>query len=50
MVVEVILEKITNISMGTEINAVNEFEALAETARGRPHRHSGPAGLRCASS
>jgi tartronate-semialdehyde synthase len=36
VVVEVILEKITNISMGTEINAVNEFEALAETAEDAP--------------
>ena len=32
VVVEVILEKVTNISMGVEINAVNEFEELA--ARG----------------
>ena len=32
VVVEVILERVTNISMGTEINAVNEFEELA--ARG----------------
>ena len=30
VVVEVILEKVTNISMGVEINAVNEFEELAE--------------------
>ncbi|MCU9948639.1 glyoxylate carboligase [Pseudomonas solani] len=29
VVVEVILERVTNISMGTEINAVNEFEELA---------------------
>ncbi|MDZ5601659.1 glyoxylate carboligase [Pseudomonas sp. RP23018S] len=29
VVVEVILERVTNISMGTEINAVNEFEDLA---------------------
>jgi tartronate-semialdehyde synthase len=28
VVVEVILEKVTNIAMGTEINNVNEFEAL----------------------
>lgn len=28
VVVEVILEKVTNIAMGTEINAVNEFEAI----------------------
>lgn len=29
VVVEVILERVTNISMGAEINAVNEFEELA---------------------
>ena len=45
VVVEVILEKVTNISMGVEINAVNEFEELAETRRRRPHRHPGNAGL-----
>ncbi|MCY1384541.1 Glyoxylate carboligase [compost metagenome] len=32
VVVEIILERVTNISMGVEINAVNEFEELA--ARG----------------
>ncbi|USD58746.1 glyoxylate carboligase [Vibrio sp. SCSIO 43140] len=31
VVVEVILERVTNISMGTEINAINEFEPLADT-------------------
>ena len=36
VVVEVILEKITNISMGVEINAVNEFEELAETRADAP--------------
>jgi tartronate-semialdehyde synthase len=36
VVVEVILEKITNISMGVEINAVNEFEELAETSADAP--------------
>ncbi|MDJ0320885.1 glyoxylate carboligase [Pseudarthrobacter sp. PS3-L1] len=36
VVVEVILEKITNISMGVEINAINEFEELAETAADAP--------------
>jgi tartronate-semialdehyde synthase len=36
VVVEVILEKVTNISMGLEINAVNEFEELAETAEDAP--------------
>ena len=30
VVVEVILERVTNIAMGTEIDKVNEFEALAE--------------------
>jgi len=30
VVVEVMLERVTNISMGTEIDAINEFEALAE--------------------
>jgi tartronate-semialdehyde synthase len=29
VVVEVILERVTNISMGTEIDAVTEFEELA---------------------
>jgi tartronate-semialdehyde synthase len=28
VVVEVILERVTNISMGIEIDAVNEFEAI----------------------
>jgi len=28
-VIEVILERVTNISMGTEIDAINEFEELA---------------------
>jgi tartronate-semialdehyde synthase len=36
VVVEVILEKVTNISMGLEINAVNEFEELATTAADAP--------------
>jgi len=36
VVVEVILERITNIAMGTEINAINEFEALAECAADAP--------------
>jgi tartronate-semialdehyde synthase len=30
VIVEIILERVTNISMGTEIDAINEFEALAE--------------------
>jgi tartronate-semialdehyde synthase len=29
VVVEIMLERVTNIAMGTEINAINEFEALA---------------------
>jgi tartronate-semialdehyde synthase len=29
VIVEVILERVTNISMGTEIDAINEFEELA---------------------
>jgi tartronate-semialdehyde synthase len=28
VVVEVILEKVTNIAMGTEIDAINEFEGI----------------------
>ncbi len=36
VIVEVILEKITNIAMGTELNNVNEFEALAEVAGDAP--------------
>ncbi|MGF0239031.1 glyoxylate carboligase [Rhodococcus sp. IEGM1300] len=36
VVVEVILERVTNIAMGTEINAINEFEPLAECAADAP--------------
>jgi len=36
VVVEIILERVTNIAMGTEINAINEFEDLAETAADAP--------------
>ncbi|WP_421682231.1 glyoxylate carboligase [Stutzerimonas urumqiensis] len=36
VVVEVILERVTNISMGTEINAVNEFEELAQRGTDAP--------------
>ncbi|OMH27651.1 glyoxylate carboligase [Tersicoccus phoenicis] len=36
VVVEVILEKITNISMGTELDNVTEFEALAERGEDAP--------------
>jgi tartronate-semialdehyde synthase len=36
VIVEVILERVTNIAMGTEIDAINEFEALAETREDAP--------------
>ncbi|HJV28610.1 MAG TPA: glyoxylate carboligase [Aromatoleum sp.] len=36
VVVEIILERVTNIAMGTEINAINEFEALAESRADAP--------------
>ncbi|WP_321953083.1 glyoxylate carboligase [Paraburkholderia bannensis] len=36
VVVEVILERVTNISMGTEIDAINEFEELAEKPEHAP--------------
>ncbi|MDO5743060.1 MAG: glyoxylate carboligase [Micrococcaceae bacterium] len=36
VVVEVILERITNIAMGAELDAVNEFEDLAEAAEDAP--------------
>ncbi len=36
VVVEVVLERVTNISMGLEINAVNEFEELAQTGADAP--------------
>ncbi len=36
VVVEVILERVTNIAMGTEIDAINEFEDLAITAEDAP--------------
>ncbi|MET1078141.1 MAG: glyoxylate carboligase [Pseudomonas sp.] len=36
VMVEIILERVTNISMGTEINAINEFEDLALTSRDAP--------------
>lgn len=36
VVVEVILERVTNISMGVEIDAVNEFEELAEKGEDAP--------------
>jgi tartronate-semialdehyde synthase len=36
VVVEIILERVTNIAMGTEIDAINEFEPLAEHADDAP--------------
>jgi tartronate-semialdehyde synthase len=36
VVVEVILERVTNVSMGTEIDSVFEFEDLAETSEHAP--------------
>lgn len=36
VVIELILERVTNIAMGTELHNVNEFEALAETSVDAP--------------
>lgn len=36
VVVEIILERVTNIAMGTDLGGVNEFEALAENAEDAP--------------
>ena len=36
VVVEVILERVTNVAMGTELNAINEFEALATERQHAP--------------
>jgi len=36
VVIEVMLERVTNIAMGTEIDAINEFEALAIDAKDAP--------------
>lgn len=36
VVIEVILERVTNIAMGTEIDAINEFEALAAGRKDAP--------------
>ncbi|MFS1954359.1 glyoxylate carboligase [Vibrio cyclitrophicus] len=36
VVVELILERVTNIAMGVEINAINEFEPLAESRDDAP--------------
>jgi tartronate-semialdehyde synthase len=32
----VILERVTNIAMGAEINAINEFEPLADSRQDAP--------------
>jgi tartronate-semialdehyde synthase len=36
VVVEFILERVTNIAMGTEIDAINEFEELADSKADAP--------------
>ncbi|WP_341890678.1 glyoxylate carboligase [Variovorax sp. YR752] len=36
VVIEVMLERVTNIAMGTEIDAINEFEPLAESMADAP--------------
>ncbi|WP_372874248.1 glyoxylate carboligase [Pseudomonas sp.] len=36
VVIEIILERVTNIAMGTEIDAINEFEALATIREDAP--------------
>ncbi|UFS97629.1 glyoxylate carboligase [Nocardia huaxiensis] len=36
VLVEVILERVTNVSMGLEIDSINEFEELAESAEDAP--------------
>jgi tartronate-semialdehyde synthase len=36
VVIEVMLERVTNISMGTEIDAINEFEDLADSPADAP--------------
>lgn len=36
VVIEVILERVTNIAMGTEIDAINEFEPLADNVEDAP--------------
>jgi tartronate-semialdehyde synthase len=36
VVVEIMLERVTNISMGTDLDGVNEFEALAENLEDAP--------------
>ena len=49
VVVEVILERVTNVSMGLEIDAVTEFEELAESGARRPDRALRQPGLRSVS-
>ena len=39
VLVEVILERVTNIAMGTELDDVVEFEELRHRRRARAHRH-----------
>src|SRR5258708_26615629 len=36
VIVEVILERVTNIAMGAEIDAINEFEPIAESLEDAP--------------
>jgi len=36
VVIEVMLERVTNIAMGTEIDNITEFEPLAETPADAP--------------
>ncbi|QOR39864.1 glyoxylate carboligase [Billgrantia diversa] len=36
VVVEIILERVTNIAMGTDLDGINEFEALAENSADAP--------------
>jgi len=36
VVVEIILERVTNVSMGTEIDNINEFEELAKGRKDAP--------------
>ncbi|OBX37715.1 glyoxylate carboligase [Halomonas elongata] len=36
VVVEIILERVTNISMGTDLKGINEFEELAENQEDAP--------------
>ena len=45
VVVEVILERVTNISMGTELDNVTRVRGPGRTARGRADRGRRPAGL-----